>query len=119
VTSEGSLQLTVYSQQLKRKAKNYAEFTEKRRGTEVPGRKNPPFAQNAKDGAPSSTWVGRGEPEKTQRRGRLEEKRKTGREEEDWKRRGRLEEKRKTGREEEDWKRRGTEVPGRKSPPFA
>jgi len=22
-------------------------------------------------------------------------------------------------REEEDWKRRGTEVPGRKSPPFA
>jgi len=41
------------------------------------------------------------------------------REEEGWKRRGRLEEKRKTGREEEDWKRRGTEVPDRKSPPFA
>jgi hypothetical protein len=46
-----------------RKAKDYAEdtedaeFTEKRRATEVTGRKSPPFAKGAKDGAPSSSFV--------------------------------------------------------------
>jgi hypothetical protein len=35
-----------------------AEFTEKRRGTEVSARKSPPFARGAKGGAPSSIWLG-------------------------------------------------------------
>jgi hypothetical protein len=49
---------------IRRQEKAYAEGTEsaevaeRRRGTEVSDRKSPPFAKGAKDGAPSSTWMG-------------------------------------------------------------
>jgi len=40
-----------------KRGKEEKERIEKRRGTAVPARKSPPFAQNAKDGAPSNTLL--------------------------------------------------------------
>ncbi len=37
---------------------------------EVSGRKSPPFAKGAKDGAPSSTWDGRRKPRETREKGK-------------------------------------------------